>query len=207
MEEFERLTDEHPSRDCRRRCGRICGRCLDRIDGALGTLLDLYRESDQALAPGGPVLRERVSGSRATVGIVLDERALALRTRTAEVMALWARLVVDERTGIRPADRGVGALVRFLRRQLSWLAGHPAGPDFDEELAELLGELRALLGPGPARRLALGPCTRPECGGTLYGVLPADGGDRVPNHVACDDGHALPPRQWLLVADRMREAA
>ena len=138
---------------------------------------------------------------------MLDERALALRTRTAEVMALWARLVVDERTGIRPADRGVGALVRFLRRQLSWLAGHPAGPDFDEELAELLGELRALLGPGPARRLALGPCTRPECGGTLYGVLPADGGDRVPNHVACDDGHALPPRQWLLVADRMREAA
>ncbi|MFF4898577.1 OvmZ protein [Streptomyces sp. NPDC001068] len=207
MEGFQQLTDSHRSRDCRRLCGRICVRCLDRMDRGLRALLGLYRESDEALAPGAPVLRERVSGSRATVGIVLDERALALRTRTAEVMALWARLVVDERTGDRPAGRGMGALVRFLRQQLHWLAGHQAGPDFDEELAELLGDLRGLLGMGPVSRFELGPCTRPECAGTLYGVLPADGGGGVPTHVTCDDGHALPPRQWLLVADRMREAA
>ncbi|SEF05157.1 OvmZ protein [Streptomyces sp. Ag109_O5-10] len=206
MEEPERLTDDHVSRDCRRRCGRICVRCLDRIDGGLRTLLDLYRESDQALVPGAPVLRERVSGSRATVGIVLDERTLALRARAAEVMALWARLVVDERAGARPADRGVPALVGFLRGQLSWFAGHPAGADLDEELAELLTDFGHLLGPGPVRRFALGACTRPECAGTLYGVLPADGGDRVPDQVACDAGHALPPRQWLLVANRAREA-
>ncbi|MFD4510429.1 OvmZ protein [Streptomyces sp. NPDC058457] len=207
MEEPERLTDDHVGRDCGRRCGRICVRCLDRMDGGLRTLLDLYRESDQALVPGAPVLRERVSGSRATVGIVLDERALALRTRASEVMALWARLVVDERTGARPAGRGVDALVGFLRGQLPWFAGHPAGADLDEELTELLTDFRHLLGPGPVRRFGLGPCTRPECAGTLYGVLPADGGDRVPDQVTCDAGHALPPRQWLLVASRIREAA
>ncbi|MER7836490.1 OvmZ protein [Streptomyces sp. NPDC096040] len=209
MEELQRLSDDHRSRDCGRLCGRICARCVDRIDGGLRTLLDLYRESDQALVPGSPVLRERVSGSRATVGIVLDEQALTLRTRTTEVMALWARLVVDERAGTRPGstERGVAALVRFLRRQLPWLAGHPAGVDFDEELTELLAEFRGLLGPGPARRLELGPCTRPGCAGTLYGVLPADGGDRVPSQVSCDGGHLLPPRQWLLVAGRTREAA
>ncbi|MEV5959732.1 OvmZ protein [Streptomyces sp. NPDC051987] len=207
MEEPERLTDDHASRDCRNRCGRICARCLDRIDGGLRTLLDLYRESDQALVPGAPVLRERVSGSRATVGIVLDEQALALRTRAAEVLALWARLVVDERTGARPAGRGLAVLVGFLRGQLPWFAGHPAGVDLDEELAELLADFRHLLGPAPVRRFALGPCTRPECAGTLYGVLSAEGGDRVPDQVACDTGHALPPRQWLLVAGRVREAA
>ncbi|MEU8713860.1 OvmZ protein [Streptomyces sp. NPDC048663] len=209
MEETERLTAGHRSRDCRRLCGRICARCVDRIDGALRTLLDLYRESDQALVPGAPVLRERVSGSRASVGIVLDERALALRTRAAEVMTLWARMVVDERAGARPGsgERGVATLVRFLRRQLPWLAGHPAGADFDEELSELLGEFGGLLGPGPARRLELGPCTRSECAGTLYGVLAAGDGDRVPSQVSCDGGHSLPPRQWLLVAGRMREAA
>ncbi|WP_234535790.1 OvmZ protein [Streptomyces shenzhenensis] len=207
MREPERLTDGHASRDCHRRCGRICVRCLDRIDGQLRTLLDLYRESDQALVPGAPVLRERVSGSRATVGIVLDERVLALRARTGEVMASWARLVVDERTGARPAGRGVPALVGFLRGQLPWFAGHPAGVDLDEELAELRTDFRHLLGPGPVRRFALGPCTRPGCAGTLHGILPADGGDRVPDQVTCDTGHALPPRQWLLVAGRIREVA
>ncbi|WP_217549262.1 OvmZ protein [Streptomyces sp. GbtcB6] len=209
MEKLQRLSDGHRSRDCGRLCGRICARCVDRIDGGLRALVDLYRESEQELVPGGPVLRERVSGSRATVGIVLDERALTLRARAVEVMALWARLVVDERAGVRPgsAERGVAALVRFLRRQLPWLAGHPAGADFDEEVAELLGEFHGLLGPGPARRLELGPCTRPECAGTLFGVLPADDGDRVPSHVSCDGGHAVPPRQWLLVAGRNREAA
>ncbi|MEU0671739.1 OvmZ protein [Streptomyces sp. NPDC006172] len=209
MEELQRFSGDHQSRDCGRLCGRICARCVDRIDDGLRTLLDLYRESDEVLAPGSPVLRERVSGSRATVGIVLDERALTLRTRTAEVMALWARLVVDERAGVRPgsAGRGVTALVRFLGRQLPWLAGHPAGVDFDEELTELLAEFHGLLGPGPARRFELGACIRPDCTGTLYGVLPADGGDRVPSHVSCDGGHALPPRQWLLIAGRMREAA
>lgn len=207
MEESKRLTDDHRSRDCRRFCGRICARCMDRMDDGLRLLLDLYGQSDHALAPGAPALRERVSGSRATVGIVLDERALALRGRTTEMLALWARLVVDERTGDRPAGRGPGALVGFLRRQLPWFAGHPAGADLDEELDELLTDFRALLGPGPVRRFALGPCTRQQCTGTLYGVLPAAGGDRVPEHVTCDDGHALPPRQWLLVANRLREAA
>ncbi|MHC0432262.1 OvmZ protein [Streptomyces sp. O3] len=207
MNQLQRLTNDHRARDCARRCGRICAVCVDRMGGELRTLLDLYEESDQALAPAPPVLRERVSGSRGSVGIVLDEQAMALRGRVAGVLALWARLVVDERGGgSRPKERGVDALVRFLRRQLPWLAGHPAGVDFDEELTELLTELGRLLGPGPTRGFPLGPCTRPGCAGTLRGVLSA-GGDGVPSHVSCDSGHALPPRQWLLVASRMRQGA
>ncbi|WP_240124619.1 OvmZ protein [Streptomyces sp. MUM 136J] len=202
------LGDEHGSRDCARLCGRICAKCVARIDGELRTLLDLYEESDLALAPAPPQLRERVSGSRGAAGIVLDERAVALRSRLSEVLGLWARLVVDERdeAGHRPVERGVGALVPFLRRQLPWLAGHPAGVDFDEELVELRSELGALFGPGPVRRFPLGACVEPDCAGNLHGVLPADG-DRVPSHVSCDAGHALPPRRWLLLADRARRDA
>ncbi|MEW2636206.1 hypothetical protein AB0903_32330 [Streptomyces sp. NPDC048389] len=173
----------------------------------LRTLLDLYKESEEALAPAAPVMRERVSGSRSAVGIVLDERAVALRARVAGVLALWARLVVDERggTGPRAAEHGLGALVLFLRRQLPWLAGHPAGVDFDEELTELLAALGRLFGPGRVRRFPLGPCPRPGCAETMYGVMSA-GADQAPGHVSCPAGHALPPRQWLLVAGRMREA-
>jgi hypothetical protein len=178
------------------------------MDGDLRALLDLYRESDLALVPARPLLRERVSGSRGAVGIVLDERAVTLRTRLTEVLALWARLVVDERKGgaPRPAERGTRALVPFLRRQLTWLAGHPAGVDFDEELIELRSEFGALFGPGPVRTFPLGACVEPGCAGTLHGVLPA-GGERVPSHVTCDAGHALPPRRWLLLADRMKRVA
>ncbi|MER6630398.1 hypothetical protein ABT301_19565 [Streptomyces sp. NPDC000987] len=174
----------------------------------LRTLLDLYEESGQALAPAPPVLRERVSGSRSTGGIVLDERVVGLRTQAAEVLAQWARLVVEERggAGCRPAGTEVDALVKFLGQQLPWLAEHPAGVHFDDELTELRTAFSGLFGPGRTRRLPLGQCTQPGCAEVLYGVLPAPG-DRMPSHVSCGAGHVLPPRQWLLVASRMREAA
>ncbi|MFG2680443.1 OvmZ protein [Streptomyces sp. NPDC048392] len=204
MDEHERTTEDHTSRDCARRCGRICTGCLDRTGRELRTLLALYKESDETLAAvPGTALRQRVSGSRGTVGIVLDERVVSLRSQVTETLRQWARLVLDERGGAAPeaTGHGLGRLVRFLRQQLTWFADHPAGVDFTEEITELLTALGELFGPGPVRRFPLGPCPRHACGGTLFGVVPTDR-DRVPSHVSCDTGHPVPPRQWLLLADR-----
>ncbi|WP_371670847.1 OvmZ protein [Streptomyces sp. NBC_00289] len=208
MHKVGELPGKHTGRDCARLCGRICAKCVERLRGELRTLLELYRESDHALTAASPRLRERVSGSRGVVGIVLDERAVDMRARMTEVLASWARLVVEERGSEvpRPREREVTNLVPFLRQQVRWIAGHPAAVDFDEEVAELLGEFGGLFGPGQARRFPLGPCVRPGCAGTLHGVVRSDGA-ADPSHVSCDAGHALPPRQWLQVAGRMAEGA
>ncbi|MFI9616699.1 hypothetical protein ACIHCM_34330 [Streptomyces sp. NPDC052023] len=189
-------------------CGRICARCVGRLHRELRALLELYEESDQALTRATPRLRERVSGSRSTVGIVLDDDAVALRTQVTDVLAQWARLVVDERRDRAPRPRGprMDSLVRFLQQQLPWLALHPAAVDFDEEVAELLAGLGKLFGPGQVHRFPLGPCLEPGCDGTLHGVT-STGGGQVPSHVTCDAGHALPPHQWMRLADRLKGEA
>ncbi|MFJ4472788.1 hypothetical protein ACIP2X_35605 [Streptomyces sp. NPDC089424] len=208
MHEVRQLADDHRSRECVPLCGRICAKCVDRLHRELRTLLELYEESDQALTRATPHLRERVSGSRSTVGIVLDDNAVALRAQVGDVLAQWARLVVDERRDRAPRLREPrpAGLVRFLRQQLPWLAGHPAAVDFDEEVAELLAALGKLFGPGQVRRFPLGSCLEPGCDGSLHGVM-SQGGGRVPSHVTCDAGHALPPHLWMRVADRLKDEA
>jgi hypothetical protein len=177
--------------------------CVERLRGELLALLGLYRESDHVLTPGPARMRERVSGSR-SVGMALDERTVEMRTEAADVLASWARLVVEERgvKGLRGCD--VGSLVSFLRDEAEWIAGHPAAVSFDEEVRQLLQRLGALFGPAPVRGLALGACVEPECTGTLLVVVRGAGGSAAtPGHVSCDAGHMLPPRA---VADGGRSA-
>ncbi len=200
------LPDHHPARDCATRCGRICGKCVTRLSMQLRTLLGLYRESDHSLIPAPARMRERVSGSSRSTGIVLDEQTLGARSELRGVLSSWARLVAEGSGAPGPYDSEVGALVQFLRAQLDWLAGHPAAVDFDDEVRRLLEDLGGLFGPGPVKRFALGECPEPGCGGLLHGVMRGGGGP-TPGHVSCDAGHALPPHQWLSVAGRMREHA
>lgn len=209
MHQVRNLPENHTGRDCATLCGRICAKCVERLRRELRTLLDLYRESDHALTTAPPRLRERVSGSRGVVGIVLDERAVDMRARMTEVLASWARLVVEERGSEvpRPREREVGNLVPFLRQQARWIGDHPAAVEFDEEITELLGEFGGLFGPGQVRRFPLGSCVQPGCAGTLHGVVRTEEPAAAPSHVTCDTGHTLPPRQWLLVAGRMAEGA
>ncbi|MFB9467612.1 hypothetical protein [Streptomyces cinereospinus] len=208
MHEVRQLADDHRSRDCASLGGRICATCVGRLHRELRALRELYEESDQALTHTPPQLRERVSGSRSTVGIVLDDGAVALRAEVTDVLAQWARLVVDERPdrARRLREPRVDDLVRFLQQQVPWLAGHPAAVDFDEEVTELLTAFGKLFGPGRTRRFSLGSCLEPGCDGTLHGVM-SSGGGRVPSHVTCDAGHALPPHQWMRVADRLEGEA
>ncbi|MTE21011.1 OvmZ protein [Streptomyces sp. TRM43335] len=181
----------------------MCPTCVDRLHSELRGVVDAYRESEHALTPTPTRTAERVSGSR-SVGIVLDDRAVSARSRTTELLASWARMVVDERGVLGPGASEVATLVRFLREHLDWLATHPAAADFDEEMADLLECVTSALEPNPTRHLALGDCPRPDCGGALRGVLHAVDDDHAPGLVVCESGHRLPPRQWLEIADRLR---
>ncbi|MFZ4280046.1 OvmZ protein [Streptomyces rhizosphaericola] len=203
MHQYSELSVGHVGRDCATLCGSICRQCVERLRGELRNLLDLYRESDHALAPAHARLRQRVSGTRA-VGTVLDERTVAMRTETAEVLASWARLVVEERgaRGLRDCD--VESLVEFLHGQVEWLAGHPAAVSFDDEVRGLLRRIGSVLGPAPASGRPLGACVEPGCTGTLLAVAREAGGvSPGPDRVTCDAGHTLPPRQWLAVAGQL----
>ncbi|MFC8448370.1 ParB N-terminal domain-containing protein [Kitasatospora sp. NPDC057223] len=192
---------------------RLCAAALDRLRTDLRGLRDAYRESEQTMAAGAPVnLRERVSGSRAATGIVLDEKVMAVRTELTEVLACWAGLVVEEQRapgrGGPGVERDVPALVRFLVRHLEWLAAHPAAAEFDEEVARLLDSATRMFGPGPAQRRPVGTCPQPGCASTLHAVLRrADDHESPPGHVACEAGHFLPPQQWLLIAGRLQHCA
>lgn len=166
MHQYSELSVGHVGRDCATLCGSVCRQCVERLRRELRNLLDLYRESDHALAPAHARLRQRVSGTRA-VGTVLDERTVAMRTETAEVLASWARLVVEERgaRGLRDCD--VESLVEFLCGQLEWLAGHPAAVSFDDEVRGLLRRIGSALGPRPRAGVrserAWSPAARARC--------------------------------------------
>ncbi|MER7488634.1 hypothetical protein ABTY20_22555 [Streptomyces sp. NPDC126497] len=210
-ERFRRPLRTSPSRACvSSRCApprtagrrasaaaRLCANCVDRLRTDLRKLLDAYRESDHALTPTAPRPSVRVGGTKTAKGIILDQRAMDLRTRMTETLASWARLVVDEARTSRPRQREVVALVDFLSRHIEWLAAHPAAADFDEEVRQLLESCRTVLGPAPAQRTPIGVCPETDCHSTLHVIRQADAAAQHPRHVACDAGHALPPQEWL----------
>ncbi|MEH0424341.1 hypothetical protein [Streptomyces sp. B21-083] len=145
-----------------------------------------------------------MSGSKA-VGIALDDTTLTLRSQIVELLASWARLVVEERQLPAPEDCTVLGLASFLDHHVPWLAEHPAAPDFDHEIAALLYVCSSLRGLAPAaRRVSLGACSRLHCTGELYVVIPAAGPGAARSEVVCDNGHALPPQDWLLLARRQQ---
>lgn len=209
-ERFRRPPRTSPSRACASsRCApsrtagprasaaaRLCANCVDVLRANLRRLLDAYRESDHALTPTAPRPGVRVGGTKTAKGIVLDQRAMDLRTRVAETLASWARLVVDETRSPRPRQHEVVNLVDFLRRHIEWLAAHPAAADFDEEVRQLLESCRTVLGPAPEQRTPIGICPETDCHSTLHVIRQADAVAQHPR-VACDAGHALPPQKWL----------
>ncbi|WP_335972514.1 OvmZ protein [Streptomyces sp. CA2R106] len=186
----------------------LCGPCVERLRADLCHVLTLHEETERALVRTPASLRQRVSGSR-SFGIVLDDDAVAVRSAIRALLLSWTRLVADERGVPAVTDTEVRGLLRYLVVHLEWLAGHPAGPDFADEVAELL----ASAGRGAAAEQAapLGPCPQPGCGGTLRApaaaAVPAAGQAPAARQVRCEYGHGVPPRQWFLLAERSRRGA
>lgn len=176
---------------------------VERLSARLRDVEEVYRESEEELTATrtGPV--ERVSGTQ-SVGIRLDERMLALRSQIADFLCSWAGLVIAERGLPSVPGTEVPALLRFLGEQAGWLASHPAARDLDAELTALLDSARSLLGPR-AYEVSLGTCCHHGCTARLRATLRGTS-DTVYSRVACDAGHTVPPRDWLLLSGRARPA-
>jgi hypothetical protein len=179
---------------------------VERLRADLCHVLTLHEETERALVRTPASLRQRVSGSR-SVGIVLDDEAVAVRSAIRALLLSWTRLVADERGVPAVTDTEVRGLLRFLVVHLEWLAGHPAGPDFADEVAELLAS--AGRGAAAEQAVPLGPCPQPGCGGTLRAPTAAAtaGQPAAARQVRCEYGHGVPPRQWFLLAERSRRGA
>ncbi|MGW4400412.1 hypothetical protein ACWEHA_34400 [Amycolatopsis nivea] len=165
----------------------------DPVGAGLTALPLLYSRCEAALQPGrtGGAVREHPA--RRGTGLPFREAAFDARSRMLGVLASWAGLVAAERQVPAPR-RTVPELVRFLAAHRDWLAGHPSGADFLDELSDLISSATAALDdPRPA--VPVGSCPVGGCRAPVH-LRPATA------TVACEAGHDLPPADWLHVRTR-----
>lgn len=175
---------------------RLCAECRRGVRTDLAELPAIYADCESALVPRGNATGPRVSGSRRSTGIVLDDDALAARSGIVELLTSWSALVADERSVGRPARHDPQGLSAFLLTHLGWLLAHPAAGDFAEETGRTAAQARRLAYSSPTLRLDLGECVLPDCGEAMTTTAPAGGGPRS-FEVRCGAGHSWPPHQWL----------
>jgi hypothetical protein len=185
---------------------RLCHDCLHRTRENLTALPGLYEECAHAIGPAArDGVREKVSGSQ-TPHSPLNEAAVEARTRIQSVLTSWARLVIDERR--LTARRGeVADVTRFLAVHLDWLASRPVAADVVAEIDELVARALSVIDAGSTvRRIEIGDCIEPGCGGTLVARVQVRGGG--PPEVGCDAGeHVWWPHQWLLLQRSVEQAS
>ncbi|WP_275293487.1 hypothetical protein [Amycolatopsis sp. La24] len=160
----------------------------DPVGAGLTALPLLYSRCEAALQPGrtGGAVREHPA--RRGTGLPFREAAFDARSRILGVLASWAGLVAAERQVPAPR-RTVPELVRFLAAHRDWLAAHPSGADFLDELSDLISSATAALDdPRPA--VPVGNCPVGGCRAPVH-LRPATA------TVACEAGHDLPPADWL----------
>jgi hypothetical protein len=169
-----------------------CAECRTKAEESLVELPRLYDMCAYVLDARPPRPVERVSGSRPR-GIVLRDEVVDIRSDILGVLASWCGLVTSERGVAGPDELSVASLSTFVQVHFEWLAAHPAGADFVDELTALADRAGEVLATEPAPESRLGPCPRPGCGWALR----ADG--HPPTRIRCGAGHEWPPAQWLLL--------
>jgi hypothetical protein len=183
---------------------RLCGDCGHDLRASLLELPGIYADCESALLPRRNSSLQRVSGSRHTSGILIDDEAITTRSSILSFLASWSALVADERAVAKPARRDPGELTKFLVKHLSWLLAHPAAGDLAEEVGQLTAHARRSADTPPALRLELGECIHPNCDATMS---TASGGreGRRSREVRCAAGHAWQPHQWLRLFHQIQQ--
>ena len=148
---------------------------------------------------------ERTSGTR-DPGLVVNERAVEARTLIRHTLVAWCRLIAEERGIDLPRDE-VAAMGDYIARHAHWLAAHPAAGDASAEMRELAVRAHRIAYPDGTRVVAVGPCPRDGCGGTIRAVLRASD-SLLPSRIVCDANadHVWPADQWLTLGRQLRRA-
>lgn len=199
-----------PGRTAGRRPGtaaggrRLCPACHRRLTTGIRLLPDLYRDCERVL--GGAAakgLRERTSGGPLPTGLPFNAAAAEARAAILGLLGSWSGLVAQERR-LTPPERGIGTLSVFLLRHADWLAAHPAAAEATREVARLVTRARRVAHPEQVRRVDLGACVEPDCGGRLSATVRAGAPAAYPA-VSCDADplHTWAGHQWTQLRRRM----
>jgi hypothetical protein len=183
---------------------RLCTTCYHDLKASLIELPEIYDDCESALHPRRNPTLQRVSGSRQSTGIRLDEGAITARSTIVGFLASWAGLVADERPAGKPAHRNPGALADFLLAHLNWLLAHPTAADFAEEIAKITHHARRSAYTQPALRIDLGQCIHSDCSAAMT-TAPSTGDGRRTREVSCTAGHSWQPHQWLLLSRQIQQ--
>ncbi|HWM02861.1 MAG TPA: hypothetical protein VNP92_11050 [Actinophytocola sp.] len=182
---------------------RICAGCRDQVEDDLVELPSLFEICAYMLTPRPQRLRERVSGNQPH-GIVLRDAVVSVRSEILGVLAAWCGLVASERKVPGPDELAIRKLASFLAIHLHWLCGHPAAPDFADELTDLSTSVSQALKPNLGFRVPVGPCPREGCNRLVHAEAHREGGE--PYEVSCEAGHVWAPENWLSLWGRGGES-
>lgn len=173
---------------------RICAGCRDQVEDELVELPALFEICAYMLTPRPQRMRERVRGNQQH-GIVLRDAVVSIRSEILGVLASWCGLVSSEREVPSPDELAIRRLASYLAVHLQWLCGHPAAPDFVDELTDLSSSVNEALRPGVGFRVPVGRCLRPGCDQVVHAEAHREGGE--PYEVSCEAGHVWAPEHWL----------
>lgn len=177
---------------------RLCHVCAQRLAADLERLPGLYRSCESVLEGsrhGGVTVGSRGAGGPVP-GIRLNTRAAEVRASILAVLGSWGGLVAHERR-VAPPSRTVTALADFLRLHVTWLAAHETAADASSELNRLAHAARRLIEPDSVRRLEIGACAEPDCGGSLVARV-RSGGAAALSDIVCTaaPAHRWPAAEW-----------
>jgi hypothetical protein len=187
---------------------RLCAGCHRRLALGIRALPDLYRDCERVLGGASAKgLRERTSGGPLP-GLPFNPAAAEARAAILAVLGSWSGLVAQERR-LAPPERSITQLSVFLLRHADWLAAHPAAAEATREVARLVTRARRVAHPEQVRRIGLGDCVEPGCGGTLSATVRTGAPAAYPT-VQCDADprHTWAGHQWTALRRLMpRHAA
>jgi hypothetical protein len=184
---------------------RLCTSCYHDLKANLIELPEIYDDCESALHPKRNPTMQRVSGSRQSPGIRLDEGAISARSSIVGFLASWAAMVADERSVTRPAHRSPGVLADFLVAHLNWLLAHHTAADFAAEISELSHHARRSAYTQPSLRIDLGQCVRSDCDAVMTTAPAAPREGLRSREVSCTAGHSWQPHQWLLLSRQIQQ--
>jgi hypothetical protein len=174
---------------------RLCPACREWFVAGLTELPTLYEECGRVLGGGSPAgPRERTTGG-SLPGLPFNGAAAQVRAAIVATLGSWSGLVAEERLLSAPG-RTAGRLASFLLANADWLAAHSAAAEATDEVERLVRAARRVAHPDPVRRIRLGHCVRPGCGGELNAYVRAQQLSRAEIQCDADPNHNWAGHQW-----------
>lgn len=150
---------------------RTCYGCRDATGRDALAAARLYEDLALVLTGGGSKT-ERVSGTRDSVGLNLDDTAAEERAAIRVTLAGWCRNVAEDRGVTLPQDTVV-SMALFLRTHADWLARQDFAGDVSAELSDAAWRGRRVAYRKQSDAVFIGECPVEDvyqiaCGARLY---------------------------------------